>query len=86
MQSTTVNARVSAEIKAEAIAALDGTGVSLSDVLRAAVEYVAKNHRSPFQTVLLSEDEDADIIEIARARLANPGKRTRVNLADIVDV
>lgn len=64
MQNTTVNARVRVDVKAAAIDALSGSGVSLSDVLRAAVEYVAVNRRSPFQTVTLSADEDADLISM----------------------
>ncbi|MCT4707596.1 type II toxin-antitoxin system RelB/DinJ family antitoxin [Enterobacteriaceae bacterium H11S18] len=72
MQNTTVNARVSAEAKAAAVAALEGSGVSLSDVLRAAVEYVAKNRRSPFQTVTLSEEEDADLIAMVEESRRTP--------------
>ena len=72
MNNATVNARVSPEMKAAALAALEGSGISLSEVLRAAVEYVAINHRSPFQTVTLSADEDADLIAMVEESRRTP--------------
>ncbi|KJF75857.1 bifunctional antitoxin/transcriptional repressor RelB, partial [Morganella morganii] len=44
--------------------------------------YVAQNNRLPVQIALLA-DEDADIIELARTRLVNPGKRIRVKLDEL---
>ncbi|HEY3987479.1 hypothetical protein [Cedecea sp.] len=52
---------------------------------RSGGQYQCATTRLPVQVALLA-DEDADIIEISHARLANPGKRTRVSLDDIVDV
>jgi RHH-type rel operon transcriptional repressor/antitoxin RelB len=81
----TMNIRIDDDLKARSSVALEALGVSASEAVRLVLEYVAINNRLPVQVALLA-DEDADIIEIARQRLANPGKRTRVSLDDIVDV
>ncbi|HAV1239812.1 TPA: type II toxin-antitoxin system RelB/DinJ family antitoxin [Salmonella enterica] len=82
---TTLNIRIDDDLKRRASGALDSLGVSMSEAVRLTLEYIAQNNRLPVNPVLLADD-DAELIEIARQRLANPGKRTRVNLADIVDV
>ena len=43
---------------------------------------ISKNNRLPVQVALLA-DEDADIIELARARLDSPAKRIRVKLDEL---
>lgn len=81
----TMNIRIDDELKSRAGAALDNLGISASEAVRLVLEYVAINNRLPVQVALLA-DEDAEIIQLARQRLATPAKRTRVTLADIVDV
>lgn len=78
----TMNIRIDDDLKARSGAALDALGVTTSEAVRLVLEYVAQNNRLPVQVALLA-DEDADIIELARARLVNPGKRIRVKLDDL---
>lgn len=78
----TMNIRIDDDLKARAGVALEGLGVSASEAVRLVLEYVAINNRLPVQVALLA-DEDADILEVARKRLANPGKRVRVTLEDL---
>lgn len=78
----TMNIRIDDDLKARSGAALEALGVTTSEAVRLVLEYVAQNNRLPVQVALLA-DEDADIIELARARLANPGKRIRVKLDDL---
>lgn len=85
LSMATMNIRIDNDLKARSGAALEGLGITASEAVRLVMEYVAQNNRLPVQVALLA-DEDADIIEISHARLANPGKRTRVSLDDIVDV
>lgn len=78
----TMNIRIDDDLKARSGAALDALGITTSEAVRLVLEYVAQNNRLPVQVALLA-DEDADIIELARTRLANPGKRIRVKLDDL---
>lgn len=78
----TMNIRIDDDLKARAGVALDGLGITASEAVRMVLEYVAQNNRLPVQVALLA-DEDADIIELTRERLANPGKRIRVTLDDL---
>ncbi|NXZ90036.1 type II toxin-antitoxin system RelB/DinJ family antitoxin [Serratia fonticola] len=78
----TMNIRIDGDLKARAGVALDGLGITASEAVRLVLEYVAQNNRLPVQVALLA-DEDADIIELARERLANPGKLIRVTLDDL---
>lgn len=78
----TMNIRIDDDLKARSGAALEALGVTTSEAVRLVLEYVAQNNRLPVQVALLA-DEDADIIELARARLANSGKRIRVKLDDL---
>ena len=78
----TMNIRIDAALKERAGEALDELGVTASEAVRLTLEYVAKNKRLSVQVALLA-DEDADIIELARQRLANPGKRIRVAFDDL---
>lgn len=78
----TMNIRIDDALKERAGEALDEIGVTASEAVRLTMEYVAKNKRLPVQVALLA-DEDADIIELARQRLARPGKRIRVAFDDL---
>jgi len=78
----TMNIRIDDDLKARSTAALDALGITTSEAVRLVLEYVAQNNRLPVQVALLA-DEDADIIELARARLDSPAKRIRVKLDEL---
>ncbi len=77
----TINIRIDDELKAQSYAALEELGVTPSDVLRQTLEYIAVNHKLPFQSVLMSDD-DAKLLEVVKERLANP-QRVKVSLDDL---
>lgn len=77
----TINIRIDDNLKAKSYAALEELGVSPSDALRQTLEYVAQNHKLPFQSVLVN-DEDRELLEIARQRLSSP-QRVKVSLDDL---
>jgi len=76
-----INLRIDDELKARSFAALEKIGITPSEALRLTLEYIAENERLPFRQVLLS-DEDAELVEIVRARLRDP-KPVRVTLDDL---
>lgn len=76
-----LNVRIDDDLKARSFAALEKPGVTPSERLRQALEYVAENGKLPFQRTLLN-DEDRQLIEIVRERLRDP-KPVRVTLDDL---
>ena len=52
-----------------------------SELLRQTLEYVVQSGKLPFKPVLLTE-EDAELISIAKARLASP-QLVKVSLDDL---
>lgn len=79
---STVNIRIDADLKSRSFAALEKLGVSPSEFIRQALEYVAEQQRLPFKPVLLSEDEE-QLLAVVRERLANPQQSIKVNLNDL---
>lgn len=67
----TITIRVDDNLKVEAYQALRQLNVTPSELLRQTLEYVAQNHKLPFKTVLM-DDEDLNLLEIARDRLKKP--------------
>lgn len=67
----TITIRVNDELKEESYAAIQELGTTPSELLRQTLQYVADNHKLPFQTALLT-DEDAELLQTARERLTNP--------------
>ena len=67
----TINIRINDELKQRSYAVLEQLGVTPSELLRQTLEYVAEQQKLPFKPVLLT-DEDQELIELAKARLANP--------------
>ncbi len=78
----TINIRVEDDLKERAYAALDKLGVTPSDLLRQTLQYVADQQKLPFKTMVVSE-EDAELLEIVKQRLANPQKGIKVSLDDL---
>ena len=53
----TINIRIDDNLKTQSFAALEELGVTPSDVLRQTLEYVAVNHKLPFHSVLVNDDD-----------------------------
>lgn len=77
-----VTFRVDDALKSAAVAKLSAHGLSLSDVLRDTLAYIAETGQPPVKRRLVT-DEDARLIEIVRVRLADPAPRHRMTLAEL---
>ena len=76
-----ITIRIDDRLKSQAYQALEELNITPSELLRQTLEYVAQNHKLPFKPMLL-DDEDLELLEIARERLKNP-KTVAVNLDDL---
>jgi RHH-type rel operon transcriptional repressor/antitoxin RelB len=76
-----INIRVDDDLKARAYKELERLGVTPSELMRQALQYVAERGKLPFRPVLMTE-EDEDLISIVQERLASP-QRVRVQLDDL---
>ena len=77
----TINIRVDDELKARSFEALEALGVSPSELLRQTLEYVATNHKLPFKTLLVNQ-EDEDFIALAHERLQS-SQAVKISLDDL---
>lgn len=83
---STIQIRVDDKLKKEAYQAFEKLNLSPSEALRLFLRYVAENEKLPFAEVsmMISEDdEDSDILTVARERLKNPARRIKVNVDDL---
>lgn len=76
-----INIRVDDDLKARAYKELDRLGVTPSELMRQALQYVAERGKLPFRPVLMTE-EDEGLIATVQERLASP-QRVRVQLDDL---
>ena len=76
-----INTRVGDELKARAYQELERLGVTPSELMRQALQYVAERGQLPFRPVLMTEEDEA-LINTVRERLAGP-QRVKVTLDDI---
>jgi RHH-type rel operon transcriptional repressor/antitoxin RelB len=76
-----INVRIDDELKARAYRELEKLGVTPSELMRQALQYVAESGQLPFRPVLMTEGEEALITKV-RERLANP-QRVKVSLVDV---
>jgi RHH-type transcriptional regulator, rel operon repressor / antitoxin RelB len=76
-----INIRVDDELKARAYRELEKLGVTPSELMRQALQYVAERGQLPFRPVLMTE-EDEELIATVRERLATP-QRVKVALDDL---
>src|SRR5690606_11155433 len=77
----TINIRIDDELKARAYRELEKLGVTPSELMRQALQYVAERGQLPFRPVLLTEEDEA-LIATVRERLADP-QRVKVALDDL---
>ncbi|UJD97055.1 MULTISPECIES: type II toxin-antitoxin system RelB/DinJ family antitoxin [Enterobacteriaceae] len=68
-------------MQARSCAALENIGITLFEVLRLILNYIADNERLLFKKMLLN-DKDAELGEIVKERIRNP-KPVRVILDDL---
>jgi RHH-type rel operon transcriptional repressor/antitoxin RelB len=76
-----INIRIDDDLKARAYRELERLGVTPSELMRQALQYVAERGQLPFRPVLMTEDDEA-LIATARERLAAP-QRVKVALDDL---
>ncbi|CAM3718555.1 Antitoxin RelB [uncultured Avibacterium sp.] len=78
----TLNIRLDDELKQEAYAALQKMNLTPSEAVRLLFQYVAQNNKFPIQTVLVN-DEDLELLETVRHRLAHPEKGIKVSFDEL---
>lgn len=76
-----INIRIDDELKARAYRELERLGVTPSELMRQALQYVAERGQLPFRPVLMTEEDEA-LIAIVRERLAAP-QRVKVVRDDL---
>ncbi|WP_166358893.1 type II toxin-antitoxin system RelB/DinJ family antitoxin [Pseudomonas akapageensis] len=76
-----INIRIDDELKARAYRELERLGVTPSELMRQALQYVAERGQLPFRPVLMTEDDEA-LIATVRERLSAP-QRVKVTLDDL---
>lgn len=76
-----INIRIDDELKARAYQELEKLGVSPSELIRQALQYVAERGQLPFRPVLMTGEDEA-LIATVRERLAAP-QRVKVALDDL---
>lgn len=76
-----INIRVDDDLKARAYRELEKLGVTPSELMRQALQYVADRGQLPFRTMLMTEEDEA-LMTVVRERLAAP-QRVKVSLDDL---
>mgnify|MGYP001617972485 CR=1 FL=1 len=76
-----INIRIDDDLKARAYLELEKLGVTPSELIRQALQYVAERGQLPFKPVLMTEEDEA-LMATVRERLASP-QRVKVSLDDL---
>ena len=76
-----INIRIDDELKARAYQELERLGVTPSELVRQALQYVAERGQLPFRPMLVTEEDEA-LINTVRERLAAP-QRVKLTLDDL---
>lgn len=76
-----INVRVDDDLKNRAYRELERLGVTPSELMRQALQYVAERGQLPFRPILMTE-ADETLIDTVRERLAAP-QRVKVSLDDL---
>jgi len=76
-----INIRIDDELKVRAYRELEKLGVTPSELMRQALQYVAERGQLPFRPVLMTEEDEA-LIATVRERLAAP-QRVKVALDEL---
>ena len=75
----TLNIRLDDKLKQSAYKALEHLNISPTEAVRLYFQYIADNKRLPIQQAVISDDE-AELLQTVRYRLANPEKAIEVTL------
>lgn len=78
----TLNVRLDDQLKQSTYAVLADLNISPSEAIRLYFQYITDNRRLPVKQIVL-DDEDAELIRIAKQRLENPQGFIEVNLDDL---
>ncbi|WP_109077867.1 type II toxin-antitoxin system RelB/DinJ family antitoxin [Aggregatibacter kilianii] len=78
----TLNVRLDNELKQQAYAVLEQLNISPSEAIRLYFQYITENHSLPIKSVVVT-DEEQELLETVRYRLANPQKGIKVSLDDL---
>lgn len=76
-----INVRIDDDLKMRAYRELEKLGVTPSELMRQALQYVADRGQLPFKPALLTEDDEA-LLATVRERLADP-QPVKVSLGDL---
>ncbi|ETD66541.1 bifunctional antitoxin/transcriptional repressor RelB [Pelistega indica] len=78
----TLSIRLDDKLKQSAYQALEHLKISPTEAVRLYFQYIADNKRLPIQQTVISDDE-AELLQIVRYRLANPEKAIEVTLDNL---
>lgn len=81
LSMASINVRIDDDLKARAYRELEKLGVTPSELMRQAFQYVAERGQLPFKPMLMTEEDEA-LLKVARERLAAP-QRVKVSLDDL---
>ena len=76
-----INVRIDDDLKARAYHELEKLGVTPSELMRQALQYVAERGQLPFKPVLMTEDDEA-VLATVRVLWAAP-LRVKVSVDDL---
>jgi RHH-type rel operon transcriptional repressor/antitoxin RelB len=76
-----INIRIDDDLKARAYQELEKLGITPSELMRQALQYVAERGQLPFRPVLMTEEDEA-LMATVRERLRAP-ERVKVELDDL---
>lgn len=78
----TLNVRLDDNLKQQAYAVLADLNISPSEAIRLYFQYISDHRRLPIKQAVI-DDEDAELIRIAKHRLENPQGFIEVSLDDL---
>lgn len=78
----TLNFRLDDKLKNAAYEVLHGLDVTPTEAVRLFFQYIAENKKLPIKNLVIS-NEDQELIEIIKDRMANPMQGIEVNLDDL---
>ncbi|XKM12733.1 type II toxin-antitoxin system RelB/DinJ family antitoxin [Orbaceae bacterium ac157xtp] len=86
MGNKAIQIRIDDQLRNEAYTVFNQLNIEPNDAIRSFLRYVANNKKLPFTEInlFLSEnDNDEDILKLAKYRLKNPAKTIEVNVDDL---
>lgn len=78
----TINVRLDDQLKAQTYAVLSDLNITPSEAIRLYFQYITDNQRLPIKSVMLT-DEEQELLETVRYRLAHPQKGIKVSLDEL---